>query len=607
METGPGFKVIAGLIIVLSIFFGFSEVQSNRESSLENLSNTFTTSTQSSHAEPSKNSNISYYYRMDGSKDIINEYSGLNRSSSLKGSSLRLDGSRMRIEANKEINSTMSTGNLTIMFWINHSQTGGGWTTVFSWTAKNATGHTRSARTEMANSNRSIYTRWIGENNDCGNRNGAFWARSRDMNMPPFNWTLYTVTYDGETVKEYSNGVLQEQSSPGCSMGDLASDLYMRDGVRPAVKDLRLYNRTLEPEEVEDVAQGKEISNDELHLHVKLDEGVAGCNVTYSRPCLEDSSSSSTDVFPESFSNNQGSEGWEENLPSLKNSEGVLGTQGAEFSQSDSLEINDTSENFTVSMWARFGSPGNYGLLSNISEHENVFSEENDWRGDVEDLGEQDGFKDVRLANASSEDNWEDIFTGSFDQEDFPGFGGPENYLYLSYWSKSNSLPSWEDSGRSSYNWVKDPEPNESEYQLYVLRSDGVEPDRKEYFRMYYSRGDDSSYGYFADPKVYLEKPLVKLSKTNITVHSGNYSSFKTGLSTEQIQHWNHYTFRKKGPELTIFVNDRKIGTTDAENFSINQISYRHPFGSYLDRKYSVDEVRVHNRSLTDAEVKNII
>lgn len=605
MDIWPGIKIAVAFLTVLSLFFSVSEVEQYRESTITNQASDTEYPGSSNSPEASLSSNLSHYFRLDSSKFSIRDYSGLNRSPEIKGSSVRLDGSDIRIKANDKINSTMSTNNLTIMFWINHSQTGGGWTDVFSWTAKNGTGYTKSARAEMANSNRSIYTRWVGEDNDCGYRGGAFWARSSDMDMPPFEWILYTVTYDGDTVKEYSNGVLQEQSSPGCDLGVLASDLQMQSGVRPAVKDIRLYNRTLSSEEVETSAHGGQISDDELHLQVKLDEGPQGCNLTYSRPCLEDSASD-TEVVPESFSENQGDEGWEESLPTLNDGPGILGTKGAEFTARESLGINSTEENFTVSMWARFDSEGNYGLLSSFSSRENLFSESSDWRDDVEDLGEQNGFNDVRLANASSEDSWEDIFTGQFKQDDFPGFGGPENYIYLTYWSKSNSVPSWEDSGRSSYNWVHKPEPNESKYQRYVLRSDGMEPGDREYFRMYYSRGDDSSYGYFADPGLYKENPVVKLSKTNVTVHSGNYSSFRTGLSSDEIQYWNHYSFRKQGSELGIFVNGRRVGTADVEDFDVNEISYRHPLGSYLDRKYSADEIRVYNRSLSEATIKDL-
>jgi hypothetical protein len=133
----------------------------------------------------------------------------------------------------------------------------------------------------------------------------------------------------------------------------------------------------------------------------------------------------------------------------------------------------------------------------NKSSH-NYFGEVGVFRDDVSLQGKIDGFKrTVGYADATSNSNFEDIFTGQFRTNDFAD-SGPGKDLYLAFAAKWNEIPVWGHGG----SWVRKPAPDPNNYQLYVLKNDG-QNSRDEYFRLYYSNSDDTSTAYIADPFVW--------------------------------------------------------------------------------------------------------
>ncbi|WEL23496.1 LamG-like jellyroll fold domain-containing protein [Candidatus Nanohalovita haloferacivicina] len=551
--------------------------------------------------QASNQQSLTGYFRLDNVSQAADS-SGLGNDTVIEGRSILLNGSAITINSTPELQSTFSSAPFTMAFWIKHDDSGGGWDTVVSWTAENATGATKSARAEMANSNESIYTRWIAETNECGYNGGGFWARNRNMEATPGEWHLYTVTYDGTTIKEYTDGEVQDQGGPGCKLADMVSDLTIRDNIRPKIDDFRVYNRTLAESEVEKLYRGQEVDNTDLVLFQRFDEGYQGCHLYYERPCLFGDTSNQITATPNSFNKDNQYEGWNNDVPRAKASEGIFSSNAVTLEPENGIGTSSFSfENHSVSFWMKTSGKGRYTIFSNQA-NQNIFNESTDWRGDVEDLGAQDGFSDVRLANASSNGGFEDIFTGRFYQDDYPDFAGDENYLYLKYWAKTNSIPVWGNSWDSE--WVRKPEPDPDKYQLYILGSDGNEEPRKEYYRLYYDDDDSTSFGYYADPEVYKRNPQMQLVEDEFRVYTGNYSVLDTQRPSSALEEWNNYVFRRSNGEIQLYINGEKTDSVQTPEMSISSISGFRPFSDY--NQLSIDEIRIYNKTLSEAEIQDL-
>lgn len=139
------------------------------------------------------------------------------------------------------------------------------------------------------------------------------------------------------------------------------------------------------------------------------------------------------------------------------------------------------------------------GTFTYSSDHaHNYFDEVGGFQSDVSLQGAIDGFKrTVGYFDASANDGYEDIFTGHFHTSDFGG-SGAGNFVYLSFAAKWSGFPSWE-TDDSEAEWIRKPAPDPNSYQLYVLRSDGVDDSRDEYYRLYYTPSSTET-AYIADP-----------------------------------------------------------------------------------------------------------
>ena len=141
----------------------------------------------------------------------------------------------------------------------------------------------------------------------------------------------------------------------------------------------------------------------------------------------------------------------------------------------------------------------NHGTINNPTENRFGPNGVGYWRGDVDQLGAVDGFKDVGESDATTNDTFEDIFTNQFGTSDFEN-SGSEYYVYMAFAAKWNEIPTWGLSGT----WLKQPDPDPNKYQLYVLRSDG-QNSRDEYFRIFYGDSNDTGKGRIADPFVWTQ------------------------------------------------------------------------------------------------------
>lgn len=553
--------------------------------------------------QASNQQSLTGYFRLDNTTDLAQDSSSAKNSSQIEGRSILLNGSSLTINGTPEVRSTFSQAPITISFWVKNRDDGGSWESILRWTSENATGFTKSTRIEMVgDSNESMYARWIAETNECGYNGGGFWTRRQNMNAPPGEWHLYTVTYDGNTIKQYLNSELKDQSSPGCQLADMVSDLTFVDNIRPSIDNFRVYNRTLTQEEVEKLYKGKEVDSKDLILFHRFDEGYQGCHLYYERPCLFGEASNQITATPNSFNKDNQYEGWTTDVPRAKASEGIFSSNAVTLEPEHGLETSSfTLENHSVSFWMKTSGKGRYTIFSNQTS-QNIFNESTDWRGDVEDLGAQDGFSDVRLANASSNGGFEDIFTGRFYQDDFTNFAGDENYLYLKYWAKTNSIPVWGNSWDSD--WVRKPEPNPDRYQLYILRSDGNEEPRKEYYRLYYDDDDSTSFGYYADPEVYKRNPQMQLVEDEFRVYTGNYSVLDTKRPSSALEEWNNYVFRRSNGEIQLYINGEITDSANTPEMTISSISGFRPFSSY--NQLSIDEIRIYNKTLSEAEIQGL-
>ncbi|MFB6145192.1 MAG: LamG domain-containing protein [Candidatus Nanohaloarchaea archaeon] len=211
------------------------------------------------------------FWRLDkavsGSGGTVEDYSGNNNDGTtyngvktgapgiLNTSGYNITGDDyFEIPETDSLNSTLSTNDMAISFWIKPTVDTNSWDTLLSWNVINANGNTYTTRIERAGSdNNSLYTRFIADHESCGMNtgDGGFWARSSNMGLNLNEWNLYTVTYDGNQVREYTNGVLQEQSSPGCDLAQMNSKIKVQNWAKGYQMDeLRIYNRSLSDSDV---------------------------------------------------------------------------------------------------------------------------------------------------------------------------------------------------------------------------------------------------------------------------------------------------------------------------------------------------------------------
>ncbi|WEL19820.1 LamG-like jellyroll fold domain-containing protein [Candidatus Nanohalococcus occultus] len=249
-------------------FEGVSEraVSDSREEWSGNFSNTGFRASSTAISYENRSEDLAAYYRFDGSAGAIREYSGNSEDGLNDGAvrgeagvfstdSFEFSGGSATFEDTEALREAFSEAGFTMSFWIKPTADGGSWNTIVAWQAEDADGDLHGARTEMVSGNDdSIYTRFISETEECGYNGHGFWARNNNMGFVPGSWNLYTVTYDGETITEYSNGRIAAQGTPGCELGDLASNITIYSLPNSQKMDeFRVYDRTLTDSEVREL------------------------------------------------------------------------------------------------------------------------------------------------------------------------------------------------------------------------------------------------------------------------------------------------------------------------------------------------------------------
>jgi hypothetical protein len=110
------------------------------------------------------------------------------------------------------------------------------------------------------NKGSSLLLNWSKEN--------QFWESPKEdaLDLAPKKWNFVAVTYDGTTVKNYLNGVLQYQNNYSHPISDSKEDLFIGisfpgdlEVCKASVDELRVYNRALESTEIVEIFNSNKI------------------------------------------------------------------------------------------------------------------------------------------------------------------------------------------------------------------------------------------------------------------------------------------------------------------------------------------------------------
>jgi len=91
--------------------------------------------------------------------------------------------------------------------------------------------------------------------------------------------------------------------------------------------------------------------------------------------------------------------------------------------------------------------------------------------------------------------------------------------------------------------------------------------------------------------------------------HDGGPSNLAYKPFEPEIDEWYHYTATYDGTELIFYVNGENVAKLPSakvpdETSTSLKIAHSQLFGNHWDFPGAVDEVRIYNRALSDAEVK---